>query len=940
MRVDEIAAVTDSTKEVLLTARVSLLGTVSRQLLVQLLVALVLCTRLLAAEDTLKLSADTFVSGLITMGTSHEWRVIVPPGQYVRLKITAPNATLTATLHDRSGKAVRSTSSIGGTGGPVLLVWVTSSGESPYELELKLAGTYVAESSFELHAEEVRPAKPGDGPESVPSLAVSDSIREGQNMIVSRSYRLALPVLDQALTRAKELNDKRLQGEALYRIGMAHYYLNKRTAALEYLQQALALQQAADQPYEAALSLNNLGIVRFLVGACRESESDFRQALAIRESHEDRRGMGYTLLGLAGALYCAGEAQESLDADLRALQIWRDLKDEANQAETENTLGLVYLTMGDWDASSSALQSALDLRRKTGNRQGEGISTYNMGLVESARGNRHAAMKDEESALAIFSSIKDNRGIAYALEAEGEQYGREGYHEAALKALEQSRSILQQLGEAYEEGYVWQALGSEYARLARADEARDAYAKALSLEQQVGDGNGQVVTLSKRAQLNSAEPRAALADAEKAISLVEQSRSDVLDAAHRATYLATKREIYVLKASLLFSLAERAEAFATSDAAHARSLLDEVSQATDVGQGKGYSKLASVADLQKLLQADTLFVEYLTGAHASYGWAVTTSGLVEFRLPPRAELEAHVQRFYQALTERNLRVEGETLDGRAKRIVRAEAAVRSESATLARVLFGPIPSRFQRRRIFVVPDGPLYLLPYALLSWKADVVESPSASVFVAEQASKTARPFTPVMVLANPEVRSGNRASLDYSAQEALTLANYVQRSEIRIRENAQASSSALLKGDLSKFGLIHIAAHAVADTRHPGKSAIVLSDTKVDANSIMKLELNTRLVTLSACDTAIGKEIDGEGVMSLGRAFLFAGAHTVLSTLWPIDDQATSVFMQHFYSALLKKHESIAQSVREAQAYMQTTSAWHDPYYWAAFTLQGDWQ
>jgi CHAT domain-containing protein len=285
-------------------------------------------------------------------------------------------------------------------------------------------------------------------------------------------------------------------------------------------------------------------------------------------------------------------------------------------------------------------------------------------------------------------------------------------------------------------------------------------------------------------------------------------------------------------------------------------------------------------------------------------------------------------------------VSSETLETRTARLRRAHSIADSAENRLNAILFGSIPVSFRKPHMLIVPDGPLYLVPFAVLltSAQADITESPSASVFLAKQTAHYSRSFTPLLVIADPAMPSNSLPELEFAHRDTAALANFVPASKLETLEKEKASSADFQRENLRRFGLIHIAAHAVVDMNHPTDSGVILSDGKLSSSVISTLSINARLVTLSACDTALGREVEGEGIMSLSRAFLYAGAGAVLSTLWPIDDQATSAFMQSFYASLLKKKMSASRALHEAQLHMKTVPAWSDPFYWAAFTLQGD--
>lgn len=159
-------------------------------------------------------------------------------------------------------------------------------------------------------------------------------------------------------------------------------------------------------------------------------------------------------------------------------------------------------------------------------------------------------------------------------------------------------------------------------------------------------------------------------------------------------------------------------------------------------------------------------------------------------------------------------------------------------------------------------------------------------------------------------------------------------------------ATRAALLSGNLSHFDVIHLATHAVIDDE---RTAIVLSlvdengksiDGLILLQEIFDLRLGASLVVLSACRTALGRDLRGEGMVSLVRAFMHAGVPRVVATYWDVRDASTVVLMQRFYDAMLTEHLPPAAALRSAQLAMLRDERWRAPYYWAPFTLQGDWR
>jgi CHAT domain-containing protein len=162
-------------------------------------------------------------------------------------------------------------------------------------------------------------------------------------------------------------------------------------------------------------------------------------------------------------------------------------------------------------------------------------------------------------------------------------------------------------------------------------------------------------------------------------------------------------------------------------------------------------------------------------------------------------------------------------------------------------------------------------------------------------------------------------------------------------------ANRTAAMNSDLGEYRIVHFATHALINNEHAELSGVVLSLVDEQGRpqngflrlyDIYNLKLGADLVVLSACQTALGKEINGEGIVGLTRGFMYAGAPRVVASLWRIDDRATAELMKRFYTGMLREKLRPAAALREAQVSMLKEKRWQAPYYWSAFTLQGEWK
>jgi CHAT domain-containing protein len=313
------------------------------------------------------------------------------------------------------------------------------------------------------------------------------------------------------------------------------------------------------------------------------------------------------------------------------------------------------------------------------------------------------------------------------------------------------------------------------------------------------------------------------------------------------------------------------------------------------------------------------------------------------------------------------------------------------------MLLGEVASSLGNKRILVVADGALQYLPFAALpdpdGWQQplvvnhEVVSLPSASTLAVLRRENLARkpvektlailadpvfslddsrfsrvPDKPAAAVARDAEQPLDRSLTDVglagprlsrlpgTRREAAGIVSLVPEGDRKQALDFDASRATLMSPDLAQYRIVHLATHGLLNSVHPELSGLVFSlfdrtrtpqDGFLRLNEIYNLKLGADLVVLSACQTGLGKEIRGEGLVGLTRGFMYAGAPRVMASLWKVDDRATAELMKNFYTEMLGK-EALrpAAALRAAQIQMRKTKGFEDPYYWAAFTLQGEWR
>jgi CHAT domain-containing protein len=1011
----------------------------------------------------------------LTGTATASFNIAMLSGQFARLVAVTPDSSVGLIIFDAAGQHVAQASSLGGTGGAAETA-LFSEGTQTFRVEIRLprkdaeartiAVTLVtlraasdedradaAAHRAYAHAQEVR-AKIEKRDTAAAIAALEDSLNlarsaadrqlqvslamaKCETLAAAADYQGLIEAAEMALPVARSLHDRRAEAQFLYADALAHLQSEDSKGAIPLFELSLEAAREAHQQYEISQSLHNMSSARYLLGDCRQALEEAQGALALRRELGDRARQGYSLRAIAGDYICLGDAQHALDTYREALTVFRDLKDQANEAAVLNGRGVIESYSGDWQNAEISHRDALLLRTKLKDTLGASESLINLGSLGLALGRYAQAGENCAKGLALARENHHRRSEAYALQCLGEsQLGRSEFG-AALASLHEAIQLSQEIEDRGGEAWAWLLVGKLHDSQKDRSAAQRDYEKALDLETAVGDRIGETITRAAMARVFRDEGDVArgLTSAEKAIALIESSRSSLMAGNLRAAYMASKREVYELDVSLL-GAGRASDAFRVSELSHARVLLDGLAESKiDLREGLDpklraeqellEARLSAQADVlarlngaigaqasqerakldrlyaeqqdlearikeanprygmlvlpapstvpqvqHALLDDDTVLVEYFVGDARSYGWVLRAESIQQFELPGRGELERMVRRYYQAQTERNQSITTETVATRVERYRRADEAAAEGARTLGKLLLGPVGAW---RRLIVVPDGPLNLLPFALLqAGGRPVVTLPSASLLVEmrnnPRPAMDARARFPALLIADPvfsgddprmkatkglnaKTRTeGSRLSrLEWSREEARSIAAQAPAHQVTERLDFAANVDALRGADLAQFAVIHIAAHAVVDMDHPELTGIALSaldqagrrrEGFLRLHDIYGLTLHPNLVVLSSCRTAIGPEVRGEGILGLSRGFLYAGAQAVVATLWSVDDQGTAVFMARFYREMWSEGRSPVAALAAAQQWMMRQQRWRAPYFWAAFTLTGDWR
>lgn len=821
----------------------------------------------------------------------------------------------------------------------------------------------------------------------------------------------ALDFFNQALTLRREIGDRRGEAISLNHLGRVHVALGEIQRGLDLYDRALALERDGGNQREEANTLSNIGAVYFALGETERALDSYNRALPLYRSVGGRPREAQALTSIGSIYFSRGENQKALEFYERALAIQQTLNSRASTTHTRLQLGVLYAQLNQKEKAFEYLNRALEFGRRIGNRFTQAEALTVIGEVYYNGGEKQKAIEYFTQALPLRKASGDQSGEARTLYWVARSERDRGELAKALADIEAALLIVET---------VRGRIASQVSRasyFATVQRFYDFYVDLLFELHQQNSSAGY-----DQAALHASES----ARARGLVDLLRESHADIRQGAD--PLLLERGRSLLLRIN---ALAEEQALLLNGEHNREQALLlsrelDALTNEYDEVQTRmrktspRYAALMqpqtlTLKEIQQSLDQETLLLEYKLGEARSFVWAVTPSTIDMYELPGRAEIEKVARRFYELLTARNQRPLGESIPQRRARLKQAEADYARTATQMSQMLISPVAANLKSKRLFIVSDGALQYVPFAVLPEPADegrkvrdakgspspagppfvfqplisnheIINLPSASVIAVLRRELSGRRSAPktIAVFADPvfdrddarvrppgntgriapavltspsatnETSGANKAGfsltrLPFSRREAESILAAIPAGEAMGAFDFQANRATAISQELAQYRILHFATHGVLDSQRPELSAIVLSlvDERGEPqngflrlNEIYNLNLPADLVMLSACQTGLGKEIKGEGLVGLTRGFMYAGAARVGSSLWKVGDSATSALMGSLYQAMLKDGKKPAAALRTAQLDMLKQKRWQSPYYWGAFTMQGEWR
>jgi CHAT domain-containing protein len=790
-------------------------------------------------------------------------------------------------------------------------------------------------------------------------------------------YQQALPIFH-------EMGDRAREGIALRNLGNISYLMGQNQKALEQYQRALPLQRAAGNKRGEADTLLQTGSVYRALGNMPEAMRLYEQALALDRSIGDHWREGNTLRMVGAAYSASGEQQKALEYLQQSLKLLYAADDARAEGLTLNSLGQAYAMAANPQQAVAVYRQSLELLQRVGDRSNSALALQGLAQVERDQGHLTHARNHAEEALALVEQVRSNAGA---------QEDRASYFATQQNMGEFYIDLLMRLHKqepaAGHDAEAFQAAERERARSllemlaeARVDVRQGVDPKLLLREHEIaGLLNSNAQRLLTLRGAGTEEKAAAL---KKEISALETESQQL--------------EVAIRKSSPQYSAMTQPQPLTLKEIQ--QQVLDQDTVLLEYALGEERSYLwavtttglksyelpkrseieKSVREVVELLSARGT---YLRGelpqkkkariAQADAQLPMAAARLSQMVLAPAAaelgnkRLVLVTDGSLQHVPFAMLPVPGSNAMSAATPLVAEHEIVSLPSASTVAELRKQIAGRHPAPRVIAVLADPVFQTDDPRVSKKAPATKTPVArkeaapakQVASAMNASPSGNEAqeerTRILAHLAPQEADNSAGGqlrvprLPFTRQEADRIIKLAGEKDSVEALDFRASLATATSPELGRYRYLHFATHGYLDSEQPGLSAIVLALVDKNgqpqpgflrANDIYNLKLPADLVVLSACQTGLGKEIRGEGIVGLTRGFMYAGVPRVIVSLWSVNDRATEELMAAFYQKLLKEKLTPAAALRQAQAAMARDKQWSAPYYWAAFVQQGEWK
>jgi len=812
--------------------------------------------------------------------------------------------------------------------------------------------------------------------------AVYESISQPQEAL--KYYNQALPI-------SREVGDREGEATTLNNIGAVYYRISQPQEALKYYNQALPIMRSVGDRYGEATTLNNIGTVYSSISQPQEALKYLNQALPIRRSVGDRPGEADTLNNIGTVYSSISQQQEALKYYNQALPIRQEVGDRAGEAASLISIGGVYYSFSQPQEALKYFNQALPIKREVGDRSGEAATLNNIGGVYHSISQPQEALKYYNQALLITREVGNREGEASTLNNIGGVYNSISQAQEALKYYNQALPIMRSVGDRSGEAATLNNIGGVYQSLSQPQEALKYFNQALPISRQVGNRSGEAATLSNISGVyqNTKQPTQAIDNLEQSLKITLEMRSG-LQRENRQQFLEGESGPAIALTSLLIDENQADRAFqwiniaTTADLADYTRLIDaqvanpQAQKAIDEWNQKNQQlqllgrQLSDKFSDNLARQMRELEAEVYRTAEEIRRQFPEVAELFETTPKDIAQLKASIAAdtvviqpvlltnvnkvpntiALFVLTKDSLSVKKITLDPEEfdKLLTEHREQISSELTSdyretggkLYDILIRPLEDQIQAlspKQLSIIATGRLRYIPFETL-WDTKnrqfLIEKYPVNYLtrISTRSIPNSTLQGGVLALGNPNPRDPQ--NLPGTEEEVRNIAQFFPGSSAYI---GKAATLEQFKTQAPRFPFLHLATHGCFQQGGCQKlgmeeNTLLFADSQFNIREAALLGLqNTRLLTLSACQTAMQANSNGEEISGVAYVFERAGAQAVMASLWSVDDAATKDFMVEFYQNInqgMSKNEALRQA--------KLGQIQRHPFYWSPFILIGD--
>ena len=825
----------------------------------------------------------------------------------------------------------------------------------------------------------------------------------GQIHLTRSHHSQALAIFQKSLALAEEMSDKKNIAYALNSIGAVLSARGDYLKALDYYRKSLALCEEIKNKDFITSPLSNIGSSYRVLGNNVLALEYYQRSLQIDEEMNDLQKIALTLGNIGQIHYAQGNYSQALEYFRKALVLVEPQGHKTEIIGLEHFIGATHIALKDYSLALKHYEKSLSLNEAVGQNNVTAVTLLNIGNIHFLQGNNAKALDYTKQSLALSEKLGETPGVANAQVNLSTIYLSEGNHAAALESAERALALASQ---SQTPNVLWMShnlSGQSQRALGRLDRARQSFAAAIDVIENMRAGVFGGEQDKQRFFENKVEPYHSMVELliesgsfDKAMLYAERAKGrallDVLSSGRvNVTKAMTTQEqerekelsgeLVVLNSMILQASQQRDEARLTDLKARLEKarLEYEAFQFTlynahpELRVQRGESRPLTITEIEKLLPDHrTALLEYVVGEKNTYLFVINRAANPTKR--------AVIKVYSLGLKGKDL---AEASESFRQKVAARDLSVIEPGRSLYNRLIKPAQKQLQGvRELIIVPDGPLWNLPFQALSSDQDrylledfaVSYAPSLSVLremkrkgaeilLAQQRSARSpgKMGFDLLALGNPVVnfnpiakasllREEDFGPLPGAEREVNTLGNLYGRGRSKVLTGSNATE-AEVKVHAENYRLLHFAAHAVLDDRNPMYSRVMLArkedgkleDGHLEAWELMKFDLNAEMVVLSACQTAGGRIGAGEGMIGMSWALFVAGSPTVVVSQWKVDSDRTTELMIQFHQNLLRRKRGNQPAMSKSEALRLAAlklrnSAYNHPVYWAGFVLIGN--